>query len=181
MISQTGAVFRKSSLPHRAHQAFQTFTSRDDKSIIVQRQAGPGSSFLINMLTEGKMNVKKKKKGAGGTCQNYPKVPLFHIQFLYQTKCLTSECVISVNSVSVQTVGNPNGSSPYCHGNASGSTFSGSGINAGRKTCARVITKETDHRTMDASIPQTHGANSEHQHWCNMLTCNSSLQETATT
>lgn len=52
-------------------------------------------------------------------------------------------CLICVISVSIQTVGNPNRSSPYCHGNTSGFTFSGSGIDTRRKTCASVIIKET--------------------------------------
>lgn len=43
---------------------------------------------------------------------------------------------------SSQTVGNPNRSSPYCQGNASGFTFSGSSIDTRRKTCADVIMKE---------------------------------------
>lgn len=49
----------------------------------------------------------------------------------------------SCSQVSTQTVGNPNQSSPCCQGNASGFTFSGSGVDARRKTCAGVITKET--------------------------------------
>lgn len=50
---------------------------------------------------------------------------------------------LHANCVSIQTVGSPNGSSPYCQGNTSGFTFSGSGIDTRRKTCAGVIMKET--------------------------------------
>lgn len=49
-----------------------------------------------------------------------------------------------LSQLSIQTVGNPNRASPDCQGNASGFTFSGSGIDTRRKTCASVITKETD-------------------------------------
>lgn len=95
---------------------------------------------------------------------------LFIQLFSVTNKSKTSKFLIYVNSVSVQTVGNPNGSSPYCHGDTSGSTFSGSGINTGRKTCARVIIKETDHWNMEVSIPQTCGVNSVYQYSCIMLT-----------